>query len=85
MTITAVRLVLGRTPSADLELLTWNGPDRSQPRLQASATYVGGTPPLATAALQRARYLLIWFTLLPPDSAGAFQASVFDVRIEGTQ
>jgi hypothetical protein len=29
--------------------------------------------------------LLIWFTLLPPDSAGTYQVSVSDVMIEGTR
>jgi hypothetical protein len=29
------------------------------------------------------RYLLIWFTVLPPDSFGTFQASVYNVRVEG--
>jgi hypothetical protein len=31
----------------------------------------------------RARYVLIWFTLLPPDSAGTFQAVVYNVTISG--
>jgi hypothetical protein len=29
----------------------------------------------------RARYLLLWFTRLPPDTAGTYQASVYDVRV----
>jgi hypothetical protein len=31
----------------------------------------------------RARYLLIWFTLLPSDSAGTFRASIYDVSLKG--
>jgi len=84
VTITAVRLVLGSTPGADLQLLTSNDADLSQLRLQASASDAGGTLTLTTTAPQRARYLLIWFTLLPPDPSGTYQASVYDVRIEGT-
>ena len=34
---------------------------------------------------KRARYLLIWFTLLPPDSAGTFQVSVYNLVIMGTR
>jgi hypothetical protein len=30
-----------------------------------------------------ARYLLIWFTKLPPDPSGTFQASVFEVSLQG--
>jgi hypothetical protein len=29
------------------------------------------------------RYVLIWFTNLPPDSSGTFQVSVYNVRLQG--
>jgi hypothetical protein len=29
------------------------------------------------------RYVLIWFTSLPPDPAGSFQVSVYDLQLEG--
>ncbi|MGB6456977.1 MAG: hypothetical protein WBH47_21120 [Streptosporangiaceae bacterium] len=83
VTISTVRLVLGSAPGADLQLLTGDTPDRSAMQVQASASAAGGTLVLRAAAPERARYLIIWFTLLPPDSAGTFQASVYDVRIEG--
>jgi len=35
-----------------------------------------------TAAV-RARYVLIWFTRLPPDTSGTFQASVANVALQG--
>ena len=31
----------------------------------------------------RARYLLIWFTKLPPDGAGTYQASVYQIAVRG--
>ena len=31
----------------------------------------------------QARYLLIWFTKLPPDSAGTYQASIYDITVRG--
>lgn len=83
VTISTVRLVLGSAPGADLQLLTGDTPERSAMQVQASASAAGGTLVLRAAAPERARYLIIWFTLLPPDSAGTFQASVYDVRIEG--
>ena len=43
----------------------------------------GVTVHLTLARPRRARYLLIWFTQLPPDSAGTFKASVYDVRLKG--
>jgi hypothetical protein len=36
---------------------------------------------LTTSA--RGRYVLIWFTSLPPDPAGTFQASVHNLRLDG--
>jgi hypothetical protein len=29
------------------------------------------------------RYVLLWFTKLPPDSAGSYQASVYKITVEG--
>ena len=29
------------------------------------------------------RYLLIWFTKLPPDNAGDYQASVYRITVQG--
>ena len=42
-----------------------------------------GTLRLKLARPERARYLLVWFTLLPPDSTGTFQASVYNIKIVG--
>ena len=49
----------------------------------ASAAGAGGVVQLRPTRRVRGRYLLIWFTLLPPDSAGTFQASVSGIRLEG--
>jgi putative peptidoglycan lipid II flippase len=85
VTISRVQLMLGATPGADLQLLTGNAPARSQMQLQASINNAGGQVALTLASPEPARYLLIWFTLLPPDSAGTYQVSVSDVMIEGTR
>ena len=84
VTISSVQLVLGATPGADLQLLTGEVPDRSQMQLQASANDAGGHVGLRLATPEPARYLLIWFTLLPPDSAGTYQVSVSGVMVDGT-
>jgi membrane-associated phospholipid phosphatase len=81
--ITRVRILLGSARDADLQLRTGNVPVLAGLRLQASASDAGGTLRLKLARPERARYLLIWFTLLPPDSSGTFQASVCNVRLEG--
>jgi hypothetical protein len=82
--ITRARILLGSAPGADLELLTGNVAELGSLREQASADDAGGTVRLTLASPQRVRYVLIWFTLLPADSAGTFRAAVYDVRLRGT-
>ena len=82
--ITSVQIILGSARGADLQLLTGNVPELARMRLQASASDAGGTLRLHLARPEQGRYLLIWFTLLPPDSSGTFQASVYNVRLKGT-
>ena len=84
VTITSAQIILGSTPGADLELLTGNSSARQQMLVQASASDASGGVRLTLAHPQAARYLLIWFTQLPPDAAGTFQATVYDVTLEGT-
>jgi hypothetical protein len=81
--ITSAQIILGSTPGADLQVRTGKVPVLSKMRLQASVNDAGGTVDLSLARPRRARYLLIWFTQLPPDPAGTFKASVYDVTVKG--
>jgi hypothetical protein len=83
VTITSVQIILGRARGADLQVLTGRAPTLTGMRRQASASDVGGAVHLSLARPRRARYLLIWFTRLPADSPGTFQASVYNVRLKG--
>jgi hypothetical protein len=49
----------------------------------ASASNAGGTVQLHPAAPVHVRYILIWFTKLPPDGAGTYQASVYQITVQG--
>ncbi len=68
---------------ANLELLTGKLPVMAKERVQARVVDGGGTLHLTLARPERARYLLIWFTLLPPDSAGTFREAIYSVRLKG--
>lgn len=83
VTITSARIILGSARGADLQVRTGEAPALAKMRLQASASDASGTVQLSLARPHPARYLLIWFTQLPPDSAGTFKASVYDVRVKG--
>ena len=38
---------------------------------------------LTAATAAKGRYVLIWFTRLPPDGHGHYQVSVYDVEVDG--
>jgi cytoskeletal protein RodZ len=83
VTITAARLTLGSIPGADIQLRAGSVPDLADLRPVATAADVGGPVRLQLPAAVRARYVLIWFTQLPPDGQGTFRASVSDVALQG--
>lgn len=83
VTITRARITLGSERGADLQVRTGRAPALAKMRTQANETDVSGTVRLSLARPHRARYLLIWFTQLPSDSAGTFKASVYDVTLKG--
>ena len=49
----------------------------------AAANNAGGTVRLHLGSPQQARYVLIWFTLLPPNGAGQYQATIYHVVVNG--
>jgi len=79
VTATSVTIALGNTPGADLQVRA--GASASDLRSVATRSDVGGTVRMRLASHPRARYLLIWFTLLPPDSAGTYQAYISRVTV----
>jgi transcriptional regulator with XRE-family HTH domain len=83
VTITSARITLASVPGADLQLRVGAAPALADLPPVAGAADAGGVVPLRLAAPAHGRYVLIWFTRLPPDSAGTFQASVYDVRLAG--
>jgi Helix-turn-helix domain len=75
----SVTIRLGNHPGADLELRA--GPTLADMPVVASAADAGGTVRLSLASRPRIRYLLVWFTRLPPDAAGTYQADVSGVTV----
>jgi O-antigen/teichoic acid export membrane protein len=84
VTITSVRLVLGSAGGADFQLRV-GGTASSLKGLPAVAreTGAGGPVRLQLTTPAHGRYVLIWFTKLPPDTSGTFQASVASIRLKG--
>jgi hypothetical protein len=83
VTITAVLISLGSAPGARLQIRV--GAARELAR-RPPAARVAGARGLVRLRLTRpahGRYVLLWFTRLPADPAGTFQASVYEIRLEG--
>jgi hypothetical protein len=81
VTITSARITLGAMAGADLRLRAGGSATLADLRPVASAANARGMIRLQLARPTHARYVLIWFTRLPPDPGGTYQAKVFNVRL----
>ena len=83
VTVSSVRVSLVATPGAGLQLRAGTKPVPAwlprwrPPRTRAAPCGCGPASPV------HVRYLLIWFTKLPPDNAGTYQASVYRITVQG--
>jgi hypothetical protein len=83
VTITSVRLGLSSYQGANLELRIGDTADPGDFKVVATATDVGRVVRLTLHRPASGRYLLVWFTLLPPDGAGHYAESVSGVLVNG--
>jgi cytoskeletal protein RodZ len=83
VTVASVQITLGSTPGADVQLRTGNVPQLADLKTAATATNAGGVLHLQLTAPAQGQYLLIWFTKLPPDTSGTFEAFVSGVSLKG--
>jgi len=82
VTVSSVRLSLG-LPGADLQLRAGGTPVLADLHPVATSTGAGRTVQFSLTSPAHARYLLIWFTKLPPDNAGTYQASIYRITVRG--
>jgi hypothetical protein len=83
VTITRVQVNLGRVSGAAFQVRVGTRPAMAQLRPVARAGNAGGVVRLRLGRPAHGRYVLLWFTRLPVDSAGTFQAGVYNVRLAG--
>ena len=83
-TIAGTTIVLGAPPGGTIELRAGDTPSLADLPVVARVANPGGALTVHLGTPVRARYLLIWFTSLPPDSSGTYRASVYDVSLAGT-
>ena len=83
VTITTAQITLGRARGASLQLRVGFAPALASLRPVAYAANAGGVVHLRLTRPAHGRYVLIWFTSLPPDPAGTFQESVHGLQLKG--
>jgi Helix-turn-helix domain len=83
VTVTRARIRLGPAAGGVIELRAGNSPLLRQLHVVARATNPGGALTIPVSSPISARYLLIWFKALPPDSTGTYQATVYKVSVFG--
>ncbi|HEX9527110.1 MAG TPA: serine/threonine protein kinase, partial [Streptosporangiaceae bacterium] len=83
VTVSSVRLSLASRSGADIQLRAGSKPIPTWLPQVASAANAGGAVRFQLSAPAHVRYVLIWFTRLPPDNAGTYQASVYQITVQG--
>jgi hypothetical protein len=82
VTITAVRVTLGAATGASLQIRIGNQPMLADLRPAASSAGPGGVVRMTLGRPARGRYVLVWFTRLPPGPAGTYQAAVYGIGVK---
>ena len=83
VTVTAARITLGSARGASLQVRIGAKPALIAMPPAAHVSGTGGTVRLQLTTPAHGRYVLVWFTRLPADPAGTFQALVYNVSLEG--
>jgi hypothetical protein len=83
VTVSSVQLVLGVGVGTSVQVRVGDTAVLDDLSVAATATDVGGTVRLAAATPASGRYVLIWFTALPPIGQGRYQVDVYDATVDG--
>ncbi|MGD0705825.1 MAG: hypothetical protein ABSA02_38830 [Trebonia sp.] len=84
VTVSRVQLILGGQVGAAVQVRVGDTAALADLPVMATATDVGGTVRLPAATRASGRYVLIWFTALPPIGEGKYQVSVYDATVDGS-
>jgi hypothetical protein len=83
VTITGMQISLGSAPGAALQIRVGAARGLGQRPPAARAAGAAGVLRLRFSRPAHGRYVLLWFTTLPADPAGTFQASVYNIKLTG--
>jgi hypothetical protein len=83
VTITSLRIRLGSAQSTSLQVRVGDEAVISKMPTKVSAQGASGPWTLRLVQPTRARYVIIWFTKLPPVAVGQYRVSVYSVTVNG--
>ena len=83
VTVTSVRMDLSQDRGATVQLQV--GSSTKNLKVAATAKNAGGSLQLTLKQPATGKYLVIWFTQLPPDGAGHYAETVSRVKVRGHQ
>jgi hypothetical protein len=81
--VSSVQLSLGSQPGADVQVRVGNSATLGGLTTVASAAGVGSDERLSVTPPSSGRYVLVWFTRLPPNLQGQYQIDVYGVTVDG--
>jgi hypothetical protein len=89
--LSSVQVMFGQSVGANVAIEVGNSNVRAKSTLSsfttvASATDIGGTYTFRTTSSSQGRYVLIWFTKLPPlaGSGNKFEAQIYNIVVRGS-
>jgi hypothetical protein len=83
--VASARIVFGPAPGGVFQLRAGNSPALANLQPVAQGADPGGAVSVRVGRPVHARYLLVWITRLPPDSAGTCQALIDDITVRGAR
>jgi hypothetical protein len=83
VTVAAVRVTLGPAAGAHFQIRVGDQPALAGLPPAARSAGPGGVVRLTLASPVQGRYVLVWFTRLPPDPAGTFKAQIYGISVKG--
>jgi cytoskeletal protein RodZ len=83
VTVTGIRVTLGAAPGVHFQIRVGDQPNLGALRPVGRWAGRGGIVRLGFSHPTRGRYVLVWFTKLPQDRAGTYQAAIYGIGVKG--
>jgi len=83
VTVTGIRVTLGPAAGAHFQIRVGDQPNLGALRPVAGWAGPGGIVRLGLSRPTSGRYVLVWFTELPLDRAGTYQADIYGIGVKG--